>query len=82
MWARVKEAAKRGKQKLRMGDLLADEVQPSGARLLAVHLCRASGATSGGELGQRGGGGGGGGGGDGRGGGARGVVTCGPLACS
>ena len=25
-------------------------VQPSGARLLAVHLCRASGTASGGEL--------------------------------
>jgi len=52
-----------------------------GAQLLAVHLCRASGAASGGELGQRGGGGGGrgGGGGDGRGGGARGIETRGPL---
>jgi len=36
IWARVKEATKRGS----VGDLLADEVQPGGPRLLAKHPCR------------------------------------------
>jgi len=48
MWARVDEATKRGKQKRRVGDLLADErCSPAVLDFLRKDSC-----TGGGELGQ------------------------------
>ena len=41
MWARVKETTKQGKQKWRVGDLLANEVQPGGpSHLASTHVGR------------------------------------------
>ena len=54
MWARAKDATKKGKQKWRVGDLLADErFSPAVSdSLRSTHACWEDGSTGGGNLGR------------------------------
>ena len=49
---KIKEVTKKGKLTWRVGNLLADEMQPGGPRLLAKHPRRKDSSTGGGELGE------------------------------